>query len=92
MKLKKGLLLSKTEGRYYLLDPGTNGKRFNGMVQLNETGSFVIKQLQSGDVTVEDIVQAMCAEYDTTAEIVRPGITRTVSLLQENGLLETDEC
>ena len=67
MKLKEGFLTQSVDNVQFLV-PMIAGE-FNGLVRSNETAAFIVNQLQR-ETTPEKIIDAMCAEYDTTREVI----------------------
>lgn len=49
---------------------GSATKRFNGMVSVNETGSFIWDCLEN-DITLEELVAKITAEYDVDVDRAR---------------------
>ena len=88
MKIKKGFVLQKVGGSFLACATGKLAKEFSGFVRLNETGAFIWNMLTSGDVTKEDMVAKMTAEYDISAEIALKDIEIFVENLAKNGILE----
>ncbi len=88
MKIKKGFVLEKVGDSYLSCATGKLAKQFSGFVRLNETGAFLWEILSSQDVTKEDMVAKMTAEYDITPDIAKRDIDVFVENLEKNGILE----
>ena len=88
MKIKKGFVLEKVGDSYLSCATGKLAKQFSGFVRLNETGAFLWEILASADVTKEDMVAKMTAEYDITPDIASRDIDVFVENLEKNGILE----
>ena len=88
MKIKKGFVLEKVGDSYLSCATGKLAKQFSGFVRLNETGAFLWEILSSQDVTKEDMVAKMTAEYDITPDIAKRDINVFVENLEKNGILE----
>ena len=88
MKIKKGFVLEKVGDSYLSCATGKLAKQFSGFVRLNETGAFLWEILSGADVTKEDMVAKMIAEYDITSDIARRDIDLFVENLEKNGILE----
>ena len=88
MKIKKGFVLEKVGDSYLSCATGKLAKEFSGFVRLNETGAFLWNILASGDVTKEQIVEKMTAEYDVSGEIASRDVESFILNLQKNGILE----
>ena len=81
MKLKDGVILSEVDGEWIAVDAGVGGQRFNGLVRLNKTAAFVVRQMKE-EVTIEDIVAAMTEHFDVTAELARQNAEKVIETLQ----------
>ena len=65
---------------------GEAGRVFSGIVSLNELGRFLFEKLQS-EQTVDTLVSAVLAEYDTDPETAHADVTEFLEHLQKAGLL-----
>lgn len=88
MKIKKGFVLEKVGDSYLSCATGKLAKQFSGFVRLNETGAFLWEILSGADVTKEEMVAKMTAEYDITPDIAKRDIDLFVENLEKNGILE----
>ena len=88
MKIKKGFVLEKVGDSYLCCATGKLAKEFSGFVRLNETGAFIWNMLSDKNVTKEDMVAKMTAEYDISADIAERDIEAFVLNLEKNGILE----
>lgn len=86
MKLKDGFVLREVAGEYVVL-PAGEGLDLNMMITLNETGSLLWKKLTEG-AEVEDLVNAILAEYDTDADTAAKSVEAFVAKLKEHNFLE----
>lgn len=87
MKLKDGFILREVAGEYVVLPAGED-LDLNMMITLNETGSFLWKKLAEG-AEVEDLQNAILAEYDTDAETAAKSVEAFVAKLKEHNFLES---
>ena len=88
MKIAEGFALKTIADNNVVVPTGTNTVSFRSIISLNETGAFIWNMLTSGDVTKEDMVAKMTAEYDISAEIALKDIEIFVENLAKNGILE----
>lgn len=89
MKLKDGIIQDAVGGDFYLVDSGSQGSRFNGMVKLNKTGAFIARAL-SESTDEETIADAYCREYSVTKEKALEDIEKIVSALRGAGLIDDE--
>lgn len=85
MKLKEGFILREVAGEIIVLPSGEN-LDLNMMITLNETGKFLWQRLEAG-AEMDELVQAMLAEYDVDEAKARAGAERFVQTLNEKGFL-----
>ena len=87
MHLKYPLHVMKMGEDYGALPVGSGDRRFNGYLRMDEGSAFVIRMLQD-DVTVEQLVSALKAEYDrSTDKEIREHLAGTLARLDAEGLL-----
>ena len=67
MKIKEGFVLREVAGSYVVVAVGNAVKTFNGIINLNETGAFLWKQMEKG-CDVEGLTQAILSEYEIEEE------------------------
>jgi hypothetical protein len=87
MKIKQGYILREVAGNYIVVAVGEAVKNFNGIINLNETGAFLWKQLQEG-ATEEQLKAAMLEEYDVQEDVAQNDIKAFIDKLNEKGLLD----
>lgn len=87
MKLKTGVIVTKMEEQYIAVTAGEAGKAFNGMIKMNGTAAFIVEKLQS-ETSVEELVSALCAEYEVDESVALENVEKTVSALEKARLLE----
>ena len=87
MKIKQGYILREVAGNFIVVAVGEAVKNFNGIINLNETGAFLWKQLQEG-ATEEQIKKAMLEEYDVAEDVAQKDIKAFIDKLNEKGLLD----
>ena len=66
MRIKKGFILREMAGSSYAVPVGEQAGRFRGMVRLNETGTFLWRELEKG-VSREELIGAILEEYEGIA-------------------------
>lgn len=86
MRIKKGFAKRNIAGSEIVVPVGARSQSFNGMITLNESGGFFWDCFQN-DISIDDAVQLVCAEYDVDADRARQDIIKFVDMLRENDLL-----
>lgn len=87
MKIKEGFVLREVAGSYVVVAVGNAVKTFNGIINLNETGAFLWKQVEKG-CDVEGLTQAILSEYEIEEGIARSDAQKFMDKLTEAGLVE----
>lgn len=87
MKIKQGFMLREVAGNFVVVAVGEASKNFNGVINLNESGAFLWKQLMS-ETTNDKLLDALLNEYDVSEEIAKKDIEMFVNKLKEADILE----
>lgn len=87
MKIKNGFAKREIAGSYIVVPVGSKSNEFNGMITLNESGSFFWDCFNK-DITIDDAVNMVTEEYDVYAETARKDIIGFVQLLRDNDLID----
>ena len=88
MKIKSGFVLEKVGGAYLAVAVGSRTKDFNGLVRMNGTGAFLWGLLADKDMTKEELLDKVLAEYDVEREQAEGDIEAFEKTLRDNGILE----
>ena len=86
MKIKSGFVLRNICDSYVVIAMGERASEYKAMIKLNDTGAFLWEQLEQ-ERTVEELSQAMIAEYDVDLQTAKEGIEAFVKALREGNLL-----
>lgn len=87
MQIKKDFTIQKVGDSYIAVAVGETSKTFHGMVRLNETGAFLWKKMAEADVTVDELVEALLAEYEVDRETATRDVENLVEQFRESGIL-----
>lgn len=86
MKIKDGFILREVAGSFIVVAVGEAVKNFHGIINLNETGAFLWKILESG-ASKEDLIKALLAEYDVDEKTAVSDVNGFIEKLQEAKLV-----
>ena len=86
MKVKQDFMIKKILDDYIVVPVGEELVNFDAMITLNETGAFLWEQLQE-EKTEEELVKALCAEFDVSQDIAKSDISEFIGLLQQAKVL-----
>ncbi len=87
MRIKKDFTIQKVGGSWIAVAVGETSKTFHGMVRLNETGAFLWKKMTDADRTVDELVDALLAEYEVDRETATRDVENLVNQFRESGIL-----
>lgn len=86
MRIEKEFVLREIAGDYIIIPTGSTVLEFNGLITVNEVGVTLWKMLQE-EVTLEQLVQGVLAEYDVEEEVAREDIQEFLDTLAKGGIL-----
>ena len=86
MKHKGNFTLQTIENQVAAVSMGEDGG-FRGIVKLNETGLFLWNMLEN-DVTVDEMAEAVTAEYDIDIDTARQDVLNFVDILEDKNLID----
>lgn len=90
MRINKEYVLREIAGDYIIIPVGATALEFNGLITVNEVGVTLWNMLQE-EVTMEDLVQGVLAEYDVQEEVAREDIQEFLDELVKGGILTKEE-
>ena len=91
MKQKEGFILREVCGERVIVAEGLKTIDFGKLISLNETAAWLWgKAGEMGDFSIDQLTDALCAEYEVDAAQARKDVTAMVSQWQEIGLIERD--
>ena len=90
MKLKKDFVIYNMADDYMLIPTGEQIAAFSGTIVLNEVSAFIIKQMEKESKTVDQLVEAILAEYDVDAATARADVEKVVETLKNSGVIEDE--
>lgn len=87
MKISKGFELMDIAGQHIVVPLGAKNVNFNKMISLNDSGVFLLQQLQT-EKTNAELLKVMLNEYDVDEEKAAQDIKRFIERLIETGIIE----
>ena len=86
MKIKENYMLRKVADCYVVVPIGAAVAEFNGMINLNEVGAFLWRQLES-ETTFENVLSSMLAAYEVDEAVAKADLQRFIKELEDAGLI-----
>lgn len=87
MKIKNGFAKREIAGSYIVVPVGKEASEFNGMITLNESGSFFWDCLRN-DTTFDGAIEKITSEYDVEKTRAEEDLKKFITMLKENNLLD----
>ena len=87
MQIKKGFAKREIAGSYIVVPVGSKAADFNGMITLNESGSF-FWDCFTNDITIDQAVKMVTDEYEVDEKTAKSDIEGFVKLLKDNDLID----
>ena len=89
MKIKKGFVLRNVCGEQVIMGEGLDAIDFGRLLCLNETAAWLWQQAEKmSEFTADQLTEALCEEYDVTAEQAREDVAAMLSEWQKVGVIE----
>lgn len=86
MKLKYDFVTNNVAGKTVAVAVGKGLSEFGGFIKLNDTGAFIFELLKK-ETTKEEIVKAICQEYDVTEETAQKSTEEFLEYLSSHGVI-----
>lgn len=86
MRINKEFVLREIAGDYIIIPIGATALEFNGLITVNEVGVTIWNMLQE-EVTMDELVQGVLAEYEVEEETARKDIQEFLEELVKGGIL-----
>ena len=87
MKKREGFSIRKVANSFVIVPTGANLVDFSAMITVNDTGAFLWEKL-SEDITIEELTDALCKEYDVDEKTARADVEEFTSVLKEKKVIE----
>jgi len=86
MKVKENLKLRKIGTNYVIVPIGEKGSELPDLIQLNEVGAFLWKQLQQ-EKSIDELICILQNEYDVDYNTLKEDINSFIELCKNHNLL-----
>jgi hypothetical protein len=88
MKIKEGFVLRTICGQNVISGEGSANVNFSKLVSLNETASFLFREVEGKDFTPEDMAEALLREYEVSRETALEDCRKLCEQWVEIGIVE----
>lgn len=87
MKQNPDYIITDVADSHILVPVGKSAVNFNSIISLNDMGKTIWDLLEK-EMTEEELLQSILAEYEVSAEQAKADIASFISKLRENGCIE----
>ena len=88
MRQKEGFVLREVCGENVIVGEGLEAIDFGKLLSLNETAAWLWKEAErQGEFTVDTLTDALCREYDVTAEEAHADVAELIGNWQKSGII-----
>lgn len=87
MKIKSGFISRNIAGNNVVVAVGERSRNFNGIIKLNESGTFLWEKLSAG-IEKNELVDAFLEEYDVDRVTAENDINAFIEVLKNADALE----
>jgi len=87
MKIKDGIVVSKIQDEYVLIDSGVVKPAFHGMIKLNAMGKEIVDLLSKQDMSLDDLVKALLEKYEASYDEVYASVEAFIKELSKTSVL-----
>ena len=88
MRKKQGFEKRSVCGEKFLIAAGLENMDFDRIITLNETAEFIWDAIpEDQDVSIDDLVAKLTAEYEVSAEEARQSVAALVDSMSNAGLI-----
>lgn len=88
MRISKGYTLRSLGKEYILVAEGLEAVNFNRMISMNETATFLWKEMEGKEFDAEMLVQLLLDNYDTSREVAEKDVAALLKSWKEAGVVE----
>ncbi len=89
MKQKEGFVLRDVCGEQVIVGEGLGTIDFGKLISLNETAAWLWKKAgEKGDFSTEILANALCEEYDVSADQAKTDVAAIIAQWLELGIIE----
>ena len=88
MRIKEGFVLRNVAGSNVICAVGSKSREFKGIIELNDSSSFLFNKILEGASSIDELVKLMLDEYEIDKETARIDIEEFVKILTEAKVIE----
>ena len=87
MRINENYVLQEVADECIVVPVGEASERLHGVIKLNKTGAFLWKKMEEKNLSQEDLIQALLAEFPADISVIRNDVSIFINQLSEMGCL-----
>lgn len=87
MRISKDFIIRKIAGEHVVVPTGKEALKFQGLITVNEVGTFLWEMLQTQDRTMDELLDAVCDEYEADRAEAEKDIGDFLEKIRREGIL-----
>ena len=88
MRIKEDFVLQEIADEYIVVPIAKEADRLNGIIKLNETGSFLWKLLAGREMTGDELAESLRESYSIDSVQAKDDVDKFMTVLMQLGCLE----
>ena len=88
MKIKNGFMLRNVAGNNVVVAVGKATMDFNGLITLNDSGTYIWSLLSEKDLSISELTDKVCEKYEIDRETAQNDVDEFVNKLKGAGIIE----
>lgn len=90
MHISNNFIMRKIAGENVIVPIGEEASRFQGLITVNDSGAFLWKLLQRGNIEPESLKQALCREYALDGQTADTDVEDFLRILRIRNILKEE--
>ena len=87
MQVKPGFKLNQVCGQSFLVPMGESNIDFSKLIALNESSLLLWKRMQTGEFTIDDLVNELLNEYEVDDATTRKDVEAIIEQFKSEGVI-----
>lgn len=87
MQVKPGFKLNQVCGQSFLVPMGESNIDFSKLIALNESSLLLWKRMQTGEFTIDDLVNELLNEYEVDDATARKDVEAIIEQFKSEGVI-----
>lgn len=91
MRISDEFILRNIAGDFIIVPTGKEAMNFQGLITVNEVGSFLWAALQKKDLSEKELVETLLEEYEVDPETAEKDVKEFLDIVRSKGMLQDEK-